>query len=84
MWMTDMCHPKLIVFSSLFLSTGNELPLNFPSGTSQLNEGSVGIISITREDWFLQQIHQWQKSKMREYLKFQMCRKVEVIVNLYI
>ncbi|KAM3235716.1 hypothetical protein P3L10_015753 [Capsicum annuum] len=51
MWMMDMCHPKLIVFSSLFSSTGNELPLKFSSGTSQLNEGSVGIISIAREDW---------------------------------
>ncbi|PHT81580.1 hypothetical protein T459_14595 [Capsicum annuum] len=51
MWMMDMCHPKLIVFSSLFSSAGNELPLKFSSGTSQLNEGSVGIISIAREDW---------------------------------
>ncbi|KAF3661440.1 hypothetical protein FXO38_11689 [Capsicum annuum] len=31
--------------------SGNELPLKFSSGTSQLNEGSVGIISIAREDW---------------------------------
>ncbi|XP_059313551.1 DExH-box ATP-dependent RNA helicase DExH7, chloroplastic isoform X2 [Lycium ferocissimum] len=30
---------------------GNELPLKFSSGTSQLNEGSVGIISTAREDW---------------------------------
>ncbi|XP_027773875.1 DExH-box ATP-dependent RNA helicase DExH7, chloroplastic isoform X2 [Solanum pennellii] len=30
---------------------GNELPLKFSSGTSQSNEGSVGIISTARQDW---------------------------------
>ncbi|KAM3344541.1 hypothetical protein P3S68_024250 [Capsicum galapagoense] len=33
---------------------------------------------------FLPQIHQWLKSKMREYLKFQLRRRVKMIVNLYI